>query len=88
MLYICTVNLLQTYINPMKIPNKTLLKWKSLKEEGDITSIAVLLKKAESTVHQIFRTGIAKVDDAEKINTFYRTRQSKMKSIKMEDDNN
>lgn len=86
MLYICVVKLQQTYIKAMIIPNKTLKKWKSLKEEGDITELATLTGKAESTIHQILRDGVAKVADAEKIAGFYRKRKARI--AKIEDDNN
>jgi hypothetical protein len=70
----------------MIIPNKTLKMWKSLKEEGDIAELAALTGKAESTVHQILREGVAKVADAEKIAAFYKNRKRRI--AKIEEDNN
>lgn len=72
----------------MEIPNEIIKKWKELKEEGDIAALAKKLGKAESTVHQIFRTGIAHVRDAAIINSFYKERKKQIKSIKLEDDSN
>jgi hypothetical protein len=86
MLYICTVNQQQTYIKPMKIPNKTLQKWKNLKEEGDIALLAGLTGKAESTIHQILRTGVAKIEDAEKIKGFYMNRKRRVAKIEQDQD--
>lgn len=72
----------------MKIPNKTLKKWSELKEEGDIAHLAKEIGKSEPTVYKILSSGVAKVEDAEKINEFYKRRKKKAASIVIEDDNN
>lgn len=88
MLYICTVNISQTYIKLMNIPSKTLKKWASLREEGDISLLAKETGKAESTIHQILRTGVAHVRDAQIINDFFKKRKKAVESVKIEDDGN
>lgn len=72
----------------MKIPNKTLKKWLELKEEGDIGLLATLTGKAEPTIYKIFSSGKGKVEDVEKINSFYKKRNTRIKSITIEDDQN
>lgn len=70
----------------MKIPNKTLQNWKNLKEEGDIEALANLTGKAQSTVHQILRDGIAKVAVAEKIAAFYKSRKRRIAKLEQDQD--
>lgn len=70
----------------MNIPNETLKKWASLQESGDIELISKELGKAESTVYQIFRTGVAHVRDAAIINSFFKKRKKEIDSIKLEED--
>lgn len=72
----------------MKIPNKTLKKWVELKQEGDIALLAAEIGKSEPTVYKIFSSGEAKVEDAEKINEFYKQRSKRAKKAVQIDDNN
>jgi hypothetical protein len=69
----------------MVIPKKTLKNWSDLKQEGDIGELAKLINRSEPTVYKIFRDGVARVEDAEKINAFYKARKKRIASIKMED---
>jgi len=72
----------------MIIPNETLKKWVSLKEEGDIARIAKELGKSEPTVYKIFSSGEAHVRDAKIINEFFKKRKKEIAAIKIEDDGN
>jgi hypothetical protein len=81
-LYICSVILQQIYIKAMTIPNEALNKWNELKEAGDIDKLAELLDKAPSTIYQIFRTGEASLEDAEKMSDFYKKKLERLEEIK------
>lgn len=83
-----SVKLQQTYNKAMIIPNKTLKIWEDLKEEGDIAELAKETGKSEGTIYRIFRDGIATVEDAERINAFYKNRKKRISKIKIEEDDN
>lgn len=71
----------------MKIPNKTLKVWVSLKEHGDIIALAGLTGKSEATIYKLFRTGEGKAEVVEKINAFYKNRTLQSAPIETDDNN-
>lgn len=70
----------------MKIPNKTIKAWESLKEHGDVKRLAELTGKSETTIWKIFREAKGKAEDVEKINTFYKTRTMNSAPIETDQD--
>lgn len=71
----------------MTIPNQTLKKWIALKEDGDIALIAKEINKSEPTVYNIFSSGKASVNDATKINAFFKRRKKQVDAITIDDNN-
>lgn len=65
----------------MKIPNKTLKKWNELKQRGDMDALATMIGKSDQTVYAIFRNGEAMVEDAEKINEFFKERERRAEKL-------
>lgn len=70
----------------MKIPNKTLKAWDSLKEHGDMRKLAELTGKSEATIYKLFRTGSGKAEVVEAINGFYKNRTIQSAPIETDND--
>ena len=69
----------------MTIPKETLNRWNELREKGDFIILAKKTGLGRISLHNIFTTGECSVRVAEKINSFYKSRQEKIKSITLED---
>lgn len=70
----------------MKVSDKMVKEWDSLREHGDVTELAKILKLTRSNTSTILNSGEGRTGHIGKIIQFYRRR--KKEQAKLIDDNN